>query len=345
MRLLKKFRDDGSDVNEVTALESRSDKDEVIDTMDDDLYETGRTLDQTDAHRDVTYELPSWTSQTITCYMTQMKRFTKERKAWMILALVVMIPVLYIGLSSLVPLPYSHVTNIFLTIPLFALPVISMFLSSNVCGSMLPREFNERTVYLSLPLPMSRSSFYLGKFLAGFSLTLGAIVAAYGVSILLALTVADTDVTYSAAMFTSLGVTMCSVFFFCAFTYMLSARSKRGASMKSMMLLLVAIPMVCIVIYILPSIEQLEPYKGVLTVFGGVIKYVPVFGPDVALNILGLSGMFEFIGMDHLSLYSFASNFSSMKLDVGAASVSVIAVLLGILCLIRGFMRINRRDM
>ena len=59
-----------------------------------DAYDEGdRTLSDSEAHRDVSYELPSTLKQVWICYMTQMKRFTKERTVWTMLILLLLIPV------------------------------------------------------------------------------------------------------------------------------------------------------------------------------------------------------------------------------------------------------------
>ena len=314
-------------------------------TITDAYDESDRTLSDSEAHRDVSYELPPTIKQIWICYMTQMKRFTKERTVWTMLILLLLIPVFYFVSTKYIGVPVSHITNVFLSVPLFAMPVVVAFICSSTCGTMLPREYNERTIYLSLPLPISRFAFYIGKFLAGFSLCLGVVTAAYGISVLLALTVGNTDVSYTGAMFSSLLVMVCTVFFYCSFVYMLSAKSKRGATLKALVLLMVALPVLVAVPYIMANIDQLESYRSTLEAIGGILLYIPVTGPDYALNILGSSGIAQFFLFDVLSVFSFVKMLSGISLNMNLIMFCLVSIVLGILCLVRGFFKIKRRDM
>lgn len=314
------------------------------ESIEDAYDEDERTLHGDDAHRDVVYDVPSSFKQIRICYMTQMKRFTKERTIWTLLILLILIPVIYYALSKM-GMPISNITNVFVATPLAALPLMSAFVASNVCGSMLPREYNERTVYLSLPLPMSRFSFYIGKFLAGLTLSLGVIAAAYGISILMALFMAKTTVTFSGALFGSLIIAMASMFFFCSFIYMLSASSKRGSTMRGLILLFVGLPALVIIVNALPNLEFFEPVKDQLKTVGEYLLYLPVMGPDLAINNLGASSTIYMIGFNCLSIYSFASVITGIKLNISIIQMTVVSVVLGILCLIRGYSKIKRRDM
>ncbi|MGN1045286.1 MAG: ABC transporter permease [Candidatus Methanomethylophilaceae archaeon] len=314
------------------------------ESIEDAYDEDERTLHGDDAHRDVTYDIASSFKQMRVCYMTQMKRFTKERTIWTLLILLILIPVIYYALS-MIGLPKSNITNVFVATPLAALPLMSAFVASNVCGSMLPREYNERTVYLSLPLPMSRFTFYIGKFLAGLTLSLGVVAAAYGISILMALFMAKTTVTYSGALFGSLLISMAAMFFFCSFIYMLSASSKRGSTMKGLILLFVALPVLVIIVNALPNLEFFESVKGPLETMGGYLLYLPVFAPDLALNNLGTTAFASTFGINCVSIYSFVSMLLPAKLDITVVQMTAVSLVLGILCLIRGFSKVKRRDM
>lgn len=317
----------------------------ITEIIRDDYDESDRTLSHEDAHRDAVYELPSTFRQILVCYMTQMKRFTKERTIWGLLILLALIPLIYYALDSSLGMSNSHVTNIFIAMPLMLMPIISMIVCSTVCGSMLPREYNERTVYLSLPLPMSRFAFYIGKFLAGLTLCWGVITAAYGLSIILALTIGKTDVTYSSPMFTSLMIMMETTFFLCAFVYMLSANSKRGSAMKSMLLLIVVIPIFVLVVQYLPNAEAFASFKEPLTVLSDLVVYLPVLGPDLALTHLGQSMNAVLMGVSCFSVFSFANAFVPIDMSMDVLVMTIVSIVLGVICLAVGYMRIRRRDM
>ena len=367
MKLFKKGSDDGAIEETVAEVQSEQEltraerkalkkskkkKGKFTETIEDDYDESDRTLLDSDAHRDVVYELPSTAKQIWICYMTQMKRFTKERTIWALLILLAFIPLVYRGMARLLSSmgsESSNVINIFISMPLMGMPVIVMFICANVCGSMLPREYNERTVYLTLPLPLSRFAFYIGKFLAGLTLVWGVITAAYGISILLALFSGNADVAYSSPMFTSLMIILGSSFFFCSFVYMLSATSKRGAAMKSMLILIIGLPLLIVIASVLPNLESMSSFKGVLKPLADALVYLPVLGPDLALSYLGLSPISLMIGINWVSLTAFVNGLSmgfvSIEYSMNAYLMTLVAVGLGILCLIRGFLKIKRRDM
>ena len=316
-----------------------------VETIKDDYDETERTLSDADAHRDVSYELPSNIKQIWIAYLTQMKRFTKEKTVWGLLVLLALIPIIYIVLiNNLMEVENSHVTNIYISTCLMAMPIISMFICTTVCGSMLPREYNERTIYFSLPLPMSRFAFYIGKFFAGLTLCWGVITAAYGISILMAL-MGGTDATYSGPLFKSLLVMMASTFFFCAFTYMMSAHSKRGSSMRAILFLAIALPALIILVKFLPNVEALSSFKEPLSALGDLLLYLPVAGPDLAMASLGQPVISAMFNMNCLSLLAFGQLMTPITMDMNAIVMILTSRVLGIACLAGGFFIIRRRDM
>ena len=319
------------------------------ETIKDDYDDSDRTLADSDAHRDVVYTPPSTIRQIGICYMTQMKRLTKEKSIWLLVILLGLMPVIYILINKFMGMASSHITNISLALPLFGMPVITMLICSAVCGSMLPREYNERTVYLSMPLPMSRFSFYISKFVAGLTLCWGVIAAAYGIATLLVMLYSGADVTYTTAMVKSLLIMFASTFAICSFVYMLSASSKRGATLKSLILLVVGLPIIPVIVWVLPSFEAFSSVAEPLTTVGNALQYLPVLGPDLALYNLGESPFAAMLGMKCISLPSFAamavSTMAPITLTADATIMCIVSVLIGILCLFRGYRRIKRRDM
>ena len=315
--------------------------------IEDAYDESERTMSHDEACRDSVYSTPSMLTQIGICYMTQMKRFTKQRTIWTVLTLLIAIPVLYYVFTEVLtvngaPLidPHWNVANIGMATVLALAPVITIFLSTNLCGAMLPQEFNERTAYLSLPLPMSRFSFYIGKFLSGFTLVMGVTAMAYGISI--AIVLPNSNLAYTSNMFSSLITMVAGVFFFCAFSYMLSAKSKRGATMKSLLILLIGLPILAFAlsyVFYTVNMDVLCPITG----------YFPCFIPDVAVMTMGtpqlsmMSGTASLYGM--LNAFGVISALPGFELCTDTVVVSAIAMILGILCLMRGYHVISRRDM
>ncbi len=307
----------------------------AVPELQDAYDESERTLDISEAHRDVVYTLPNQLKQLGIIYMTQMKRFLKQKSVFFLLFLLIMMPVVFfIFKLADIPAITGDYVNILMGGILCAMPAIGALIAAVVCGSMLPQEFNERTVFLSLPLPLSRSCFYFGKFLAGLTLTVGVISAAYGIAILLAMV--DISVAFTADIFSSYIVALATMFNFCAFTYMLSAKSKRGSTMLPFVLLLAIIPLVCVALaYVFSQVGA----DGLI----GALGYVPVFGFDSAINMLGPNS-------NTISLVGFLAPIVQMISSEFAVGVSYgimagVAVITGVIWLILGDLIITRRDM
>ena len=294
-----------------------------------DVYDGERSMDAADALRDSVYSPPSSLSQLRICFMNQMALYSKQRTVWTAVFLIAAIPVLYAVLSALAPslIQASDIANIHAGRILAALPIASMFMASAVCGSMLPQEYNERTVYMTLPLPVSRRMFYLGKFLAGFALCAATVCAAYGMSIAIASACAA---SYTAPMLESLAVALSGLFSFCAFAYMLSTRMTRGSSVAPLVALAAAIPAACIIL------AHAVPGSSF------VLGYVPVFAPDLALSMMGDS--------THMSLwgafeYPIRRSLPGFEVGPSAIAMSLASLCLGALMLWAGGRANDRRDM
>lgn len=302
------------------------------ESVTDSYDETSRTITDHEAHRDVVYELPSYPKQVKECFMIQMKRYTKQKVMWFAIILLALIPVVFL-IFTLVPtlkdlLPLSDVTNLYIASLLRLMPVVVPLLSAIACGSMLSQEFNERTVYLSLPLPMPRSAFYMGKFLAGLVLIEGVVTAAYGITMILAMTA--TSVTYTKEIFGSMLIMIVYVFFCCSLTYMLSTKLKRGSTILPFFILFVIMPLI--------SIGMAQLIDGDL--FMMIASYIPSFSPEMALYSLGNSMPFSMYGM----LISMGAPLKAVP-GKNTIVMMLITFILGVIMLKVGEKVVNRRDM
>ena len=312
---------------------SRKDKKskKTAEVIKDSYDESSRIVTDEEAHRDVVYELPSYFRQVGECFMIQMKRYTKQKVMWFAIILLALMPILFFLFEKVDSLrgmlPVTEVTNIYIVSLLQFMPVIVPLLAAIACGSMLSQEFNERTVYLSLPLPMPRSAFFFGKFLAALVLIEGVLTAAYGIAMVLAMTV--TERTYTPEIFGSMLVMMVYVFFCCSLTYMMSTKLKRGSTMLPFIVLTVALPVVSIVLAQFATVD----------IMASVASYIPTFSPEMAMYCLGDTTPF--------SLYGMLSLFTPIKAVPGknTAVMMVVSLLLGIVLLIVGKKVVEGRDM
>ena len=304
------------------------------ENVKDSYDESSRVISDHEAHRDVVYELPSYPKQVKECFMIQMKRYTKQKVMWFAIILLALIPILFFvfknvdGLKDL--LPSSEVTNIYIASLLQFMPLIVPLLSAIACGSMLSQEFNERTVYLSLPLPMPRSAFFLGKFLAGLVLIEGVVTAAYGLAMVLAMTV--TTETYTAEIFGSMLVMIVYVFFCCSLTYMMSTKLKRGSTMLPFLILVVILPVIAFVL------AQFVSGDWAAT----VASYFPTYSPEMAIYSLGDTTPISLYGIIRMMVVGGVVTAEPGKNTV---VMMIVSFVLGAVMLYIGEKVIRRRDM
>ena len=298
-------------------------------TISDQYDESSRVLTDEEAHRNVSYELPSFFSQVLECFKVQMKRYTRQRVMWMCIIFLALIPVIYFALKlgNIALFPTTDVANIYMATLLCFGGVTIPLLSSIACGTMLSQEFNERTVYLSLPLPMSRSAFYFGKFLAGLVLIEGVVTAAYGITMILAMTV--TTKTYTAEIFGSMLVMMAYVFFCCSLTYFMSTKIRRGSTILPFAIICAVLPILAI------ALPELISGDWIIT----LTSYIPTYSSEMAIYSLGDTTPFSIYGMFRLM--------ASFKAVPGknTAVMMLISIVLGVVLLLIGKKVIDRRDM
>ena len=302
-------------------------------TISDQYDESSRVLTDAEAHRDVLYDLPSPMAQIMECFKVQMKRYTRQRVMWFCIVILALIPVIYLAIKTLSSpgsmLPKTDVANTYMAALLSVGPAIIPLLASIACGSMLSQEFNERTVYLSLPLPMSRSAFYIGKFLAGLILIEGTVAAAYGLSIIISL--GETSEIYTGAIFVSFLCAACYAFFCCALAYALSTKSRRGSSMLPFVVLFIIIPLIGDIIMMFVKNDTIYT----------IASYFPCFLIDESLNVMGQT---TFISMSWIISSMFYGSFV-ITCGTNILVFSAVTVLIALMLLFLGYRKVERRDM
>ncbi|MBQ3735485.1 MAG: ABC transporter permease subunit [Candidatus Methanomethylophilaceae archaeon] len=298
----------------------------------DSYDESSRTITDEEAHRNVSYELPSKLRQIKECFMIQMKRYTRQKIMWFAAVLLILIPVIFFTFEN-VPvlktmLPSTEVTNIYIVSLLMFMPLIVPLLCAIACGSMLSQEFNERTVYLSLPLPMSRSAFFIGKFLAALALIEGVVFAAYGICMILAMSV--TTRTYTLEIVGSLVIMVAYVFFCCAVTYAMSTKLRRGSTMFPFIFLFALLPLVGVVVAFIEKTGTIVD----------IMSYLPCFAPDAAMLSLGNNAPISVMGVSKVM-------FAGLTFSPGSSTVlmTLIPIAIGVVMLILGKRAVKRRDM
>ncbi len=285
--------------------------------------ESGYSATDEEAHRNTRYSIKSSFSQMMTVFMVQMKLFSKMKWTYILLFTALLIPIIafsapdFINLLSTFGYSKGYSTTKIAGL-LFFLPLMLGLMTSIMCGTQMPLEFKERTAYMNIPLPMSRASFFFGKYLAGFVMCLGIFMFAYSMAIATALV--DYDTIFPDLILNSIFLTIVGVMAYSATSYTLGCLTKKGSSIFPFVLMSFIIPLIVMIIC-----SQTDDYT---------LTLLPMFLGEAALGILGAS-MTGSAGMIVLS---------QMDLTMTWAMV-VIGIVWTIVMLLIGYIKTERREM
>ncbi|MCL2606950.1 MAG: ABC transporter permease [Methanomassiliicoccaceae archaeon] len=284
------------------------------------------------------YRLPSQIRQMSSVYAVQMRQYAKNAKTFLFILLAALIFIIPFVVESLYPNSFADLEISFL---LFLLPYMMAFIPVMFAGKVLSSEFRDKTAYMVFPLPISRTAFYTGKFLAALTLSFGVILLGFGIAIF----TADIYGIYIPdSMPASLALAMCGVFAIAAMAYMLSTLLKKG-SVGVMMVIMFVLPVILAGgwVFFLDYMMG-EGYIDLQTeeTMIRTLMFLPIFAYAPAMIQMG-------VGMDGLPPLTFYT----MGLDPGFANVllfeplnfAVVSVITGIVFLIIGLIRINRKEL
>ena len=290
---------------------------------------TGYSASNEQAHRDVTYHIPSFMKQTMIVFMVQMKLFAKMKWTYFMLFVALLIPIVVVAggdfLQNFMMMNgfASDYSNTYIGGLLSFLPLLIGLFTSVLCGTQLPNEFKERTAYMNVSLPMSRISFYLGKYLAGFVMCLGVFMFAYGMAI--ATSTMKYDSIFADLLGQSLSLTIVAVFAYSATAYCIGSFMRRGSSMVPFIVMAIALPAVCALGFMYFMSEGTD----LSWVFN-----LPCFLGEAALGVLGsqMSGSVGMLILPYMDLSSVSTNI-------------VVGIVWGIAFFVLGMIKTVRREM
>ena len=290
---------------------------------------TGYTASNEQAHRDVIYHIPSFIKQTIIVFMVQMRLFSKMKWTYFMLFVALLIPIVFFAARDLLSMMMSgygfmtEYSNSFIAGMLAFLPLLLGLFTSVLCGTQLPNEFKERTAYMNISLPMSRISFYIGKYLAGFVLSLAVFMFAYGMAI--ATSMSEYDTIFADLLSSSLVLTIVATFAYSATAFCIGSFMRRGSSLIPFLFMTVVLPMVCTLLFAF----YMDSGPDLSYLF-----YLPCFLGEAALGILGapMSGSAGMIIMPYIDLTNIGTNIA-------------IGIVWGVAFLLLGMYRTTRREM
>ena len=280
-----------------------------------------------DLLRNEKFQLAGKRLQFYNVYRTQMKLYTHDALIIGSVLLIASIPL--IALSGVID---GYIFDTYLqklgdtgesyaALCLGLLSLMMALISSIVCGPIIPNEFRSRTAYLNLPLPQDRQTFYLGKFFAGFTVVLCMVLGAFAVVIFLS-TWKYGGISGNAVL-QALAVTMFGTFACCATAFALGAFLSKSSTMVPFILLFMIMPMIGLIVTDALQVE-------------GILCYIPCFSGDVALSYLGSNYS--------LSVSMLLPGDNSFFRCIPMMSI-LASTIWGIVALVIGMVRINRRDM
>jgi len=284
------------------------------------------------------YKLPSQISQMSSVYAVQMKQYAKSLKPFLFIMLAALIFLVPFAVESVYPDTFADSE---ISLLLTMLPYMIAFIPAMFAGKILSSEFKNRTAYMVFPLPISRTAFYMGKFLAALTLCYGAVLLGFGI----ALVTSDMYGLYvPETVSTAIILALCAVFAIAAMAYMLSTFLKKG-SLGVMMVIMFVIPVIlaggwAFFLEYMIGEGYIDTQMADATV--KVLIFLPIYAYAPVMLRLG-------IGMEGLP----SLPFYTMGFDPGFANVllfepcdfALAFLVTGIIFLIIGLIKINRKEL
>ncbi len=287
--------------------------------------DSGYDASDEEAHRNVRYEGSSPVKRILWIFMAQMKLFSKNKWTFILLFMAVLMPMIIIAVPDLKDAAKTICagSTAYIGTLLCMITFMASFFTSFLCGTQIPNEFKDRTAYMSMPLPVTRMEFYIGKYLAGFVLCVGAFLMAFGFAVILAMM--EYDTFFSDEIASALLGTIVTIFAFSATAYCLGSFMRRGSALVPLIFMFFLLPIVCFLAYIRFDLDAMLLFPCFLP-----DNIIFTLGSEAAMSIGGMS-----IGMFGVDLPSVANIDASM----------LVSIVWGIAFLVLGAYKMNRREM
>lgn len=299
-------------------------KNEEVTEENRGTWKSSYSATDDEAHRGTRYNIGSELGQMKTVFMTQMKLFSKMKWTYLMLLVALLIPVIVLGFPEIISIidmmfgmSGSYSTTYIGELLLF-LPLFLGLITSLMCGTQIPQEFKDRTAYMNMALPMSRRSFYFGKYLAGFVMCIGIFMLAYGCAVATSMMRYDTvfvDLILESMLLTLVGIMAYSATAFCVGCFM-----SKGSAIVPFVLMSFVLPGVIVMVA-----SQWDMWW---------LTQLPFFLGEAALGVLGapISASAGLVAISRMDL----SNIWIMIL---------IGVVWTVVFLIIGLIKTERREM
>ena len=267
------------------------------------------------------YKLPSQFSQLFPVYAAQMRLYAKSAMPYLLIFLAALIPIL----SYIIMIISDGVGSLQIYEMLQLMSFMIVIIPAVFAGRILSSEFKNRTAYLTFPLPVSRNVFFAGKFLAALTLSFGIMLLAYGLSIVTAEFLWNETVPEGALA--SLLVCLAGTFAIGATAYALSTFFRRG-SLAATILLILVLPIVLIFSLTILSLWNIIS-ESLLSSILEALTITPMYAGDVVFSLLAPSD----------------TTAAVLDLKFETYAYAIVSIIWGILFLLLGLFRINRKEL
>lgn len=290
---------------------------------------TGYSATDDEAHRDVVYRAPSAVMQTIYFFLSQIKLFARGKGVYVMLLSAIMIPIVAFLMGDMMDMfstMFSTSTaNGYMGFLLVMMPFFLSLFTAMLCGKQVPTELSERTAYMNFALPVSRGSFVVGKFLAGFVVCMGIFIFAFSAALFTSMTkYGNFDEGGLAA---AMVYTIVAAFAYAATAFALGCVLRRANVFLPFLITLFLIPMVMIALNNYAHIDW------------SVLVYLPFCLPDMACSALTSNASASPIGMVNYALGG------SLFDDVSMIGSVIAGIVWGVGFLLLATFIIKRREM
>jgi|GEM_PF-3221799 len=278
-----------------------------------------------EAHRDVEYRPPSAIVQTIHFIINEFYLFKHERAVYitLVLAIIPAIMVVIVANSDSSDGPMS-----LLGMSMFMAPFMVSLIASGASGKLIANEIKSRTAYMNLSYPINRASFTIGKFLAGFLISLAFVLMAILLSALACIIVVG-PVDGGSLANAIIYLTM-ATFSFSAIAFFLGVVTNHG-NMAGILVTFILLPIIVLSV----SFASMLGYS----MFSSVVPYLylmPTCLPDLALYSLGSTG---------LSITGFAGSLLSIYSNVDMTLALGSGLAFGIVFVILSLIIVYKKDL
>jgi ABC-type transport system involved in multi-copper enzyme maturation permease subunit len=266
------------------------------------------------------YKLPSEINQLIAVFGAQMRLYSKSKVAILFIALAIMIPVLaYSGVAETI-IRFFTMAPPSTSYLLALLPLMIVVIPAMMAGRILSSEFRNRTAYLLFTLPVSRATYYTGKFLAAFVLSTGVFALAYAFAVICGAGLYGPS--YPNNVMGSFIVCISGVFALTAMSYGLSTCFKKGST-GLVIALMLFLPIILAMIIAVYDLDW------------GILKTLPPFTGYQSMNLLdtGMGGML------------FGSLFQVLASSYSAVAYAGMSAAWGAAFFVLGMINVNKKEL